>query len=42
MQPPVSINSPGMRDGEVDARASDHESRVLLLGDSVPFGLGVS
>ena len=31
-----------MRDREVDARASDHESRVLLLGDSVPFGLGVS
>jgi len=39
---PVSINSLGMRDREVDARPSDHESRVLLLGDSVPFGLGVS
>ncbi len=39
---PVSINSLGMRDREVDAQPADHEFRVLLLGDSVPFGLGVS
>ncbi len=39
---PVSINSLGLRDREVDAQPADHESRVLLLGDSVPFGLGVA
>ena len=39
---PVSINSLGMRDRELDLEPAPGESRVLVLGDSVPFGLGVA
>jgi hypothetical protein len=38
----VSINSLGMRDREVDTQAATDEFRVLLLGDSVVFGIGVA
>jgi len=37
---PVSINSHGMRDREVSSKAPG-EYRVLVMGDSVPFGIGV-
>ena len=36
----VSLNSLGMRDREVAAKAKN-EFRVLVMGDSVPFGIGV-
>jgi hypothetical protein len=38
----VSINSLGMRDREVDTPAAGDEFRILLLGDSVVFGVGVA
>lgn len=38
---PVHINSLGMRDREVPEKPAG-ESRLLVLGDSVPFGIGVS
>jgi hypothetical protein len=38
----VSINSLGLRDREVDPRPAAAEFRILLLGDSVVFGLGVA
>jgi lysophospholipase L1-like esterase len=37
---PVAINARGMRDREVGAKPPG-EFRVLVLGDSVPFGIGV-
>lgn len=37
---PVAINSLGMRDREVGPRQPG-EYRVLVMGDSVPFGIGV-
>ncbi len=37
---PVRINSLGMRDREVPPKSSG-EFRVLVIGDSVPFGIGV-
>lgn len=37
---PVAINSHGMRDREVGEKPPG-ESRVLVLGDSIPFGIGV-
>lgn len=37
---PVRINSLGMRDREVYAK-STNEFRVLVVGDSFPFGIGV-
>jgi hypothetical protein len=37
---PVEINSIGLRDREVGAKAPG-EYRLLVLGDSVPFGIGV-
>src|SRR5687767_1828066 len=39
---PVSINSLGMRDREVDAHPAPDEFRILVMGDSFAFGLGVS
>jgi lysophospholipase L1-like esterase len=38
---PVRINSLGMRDREVGAKAAG-EFRVMVLGDSIPFGIGVT
>lgn len=38
---PVSINSLGMRDREVNIKQAG-EIRVLVMGDSVPFGIGVT
>ncbi len=38
---PVHINSLGMRDREVPEKPAG-EFRLLVLGDSVPFGIGVS
>lgn len=38
---PVSINSSGMRGPEIAPR-SDGESRILVVGDSLPFGYGVA
>jgi hypothetical protein len=38
---PVSINSIGLRDREVSFRP-DEEFRILVMGDSVPFGIGVA
>lgn len=37
---PVEINSLGMRDREVPPKAPG-EFRILVIGDSVPFGIGV-
>jgi len=37
---PVAINSLGMRDSEIPSKGAD-EFRILVLGDSVPFGIGV-
>jgi len=37
---PVTINSSGMRDREVPLKPAG-EFRLLVLGDSVPFGIGV-
>ncbi len=37
---PVSINSIGLRDQEVSAK-TDEEFRILVMGDSMPFGIGV-
>jgi hypothetical protein len=37
---PVRINSLGMRDREIPAKEAG-EFRVLVMGDSVPFGIGV-
>lgn len=37
---PVKINAHGMRDREVGEKAAG-EFRLLVLGDSVPFGIGV-
>ena len=39
---PVSINKYGMRDDEITQKKSHNEFRILLLGDSVPFGIGVT
>jgi hypothetical protein len=38
----VSINSLGMRDREVNTPAAKDEFRILLLGDSLVFGMGVA
>jgi lysophospholipase L1-like esterase len=39
---PVAINSVGLRDREIQPKEETTEFRVLVMGDSVPFGLGVS
>lgn len=36
----VHINSLGMRDREIDPRTTA-ETRIMVLGDSIPFGIGV-
>lgn len=38
---PVEINSLGMRDRELAPERPPGQIRVLILGDSVPFGVGV-
>ena len=38
---PVSINRFGMRDDDLPTQKAANEFRILLLGDSVPFGIGV-
>lgn len=38
----VTINSHGLRDGEIPYKKSAGEKRVLVLGDSVTFGWGTS
>jgi lysophospholipase L1-like esterase len=38
---PVEINSIGLRDREVGAKAPG-EYRILVMGDSMPFGIGVT
>jgi hypothetical protein len=38
---PVSINSLGMRDREISIK-KEGEFRILVMGDSVPFGIGVT
>jgi lysophospholipase L1-like esterase len=38
---PVRINSLGLRGPEIPVPAKENEFRVLMLGDSVPFGVGV-
>jgi lysophospholipase L1-like esterase len=37
----VKINSLGMRDREVPRTPAEGEFRILVMGDSVPFGIGV-
>jgi lysophospholipase L1-like esterase len=37
----VSFNTLGMRDREVDVEPAADEFRILVMGDSWPFGLGV-
>ena len=37
----VEINSLGLRDREIDAAKPDDEFRILVMGDSIPFGVGV-
>lgn len=37
----VSINSRGLRDREIALQPAEDEFRILMLGDSVVFGLGV-
>ena len=39
---PVEINQFGMRDDEFPAQKAGNEFRILLLGDSVVFGIGVT
>jgi lysophospholipase L1-like esterase len=39
---PVAINSAGLRDREIEQNPGENEFRVLVMGDSVPFGFGVS
>jgi hypothetical protein len=39
---PVTINSLGLRDREVNLEPADNEFRILPLGDSEAFGLGVA
>lgn len=39
---PVSVNALGLRDREVSADVGEGEFRVAVLGDSFPFGIGVS
>jgi hypothetical protein len=39
---PVTINSLGLRDREVNLEPADNEFRILLLGDSRVFGLGLA
>jgi hypothetical protein len=36
----VAINSLGMRDREITAPPSANEFRILIMGDSFPFGIG--
>jgi hypothetical protein len=38
----VSINSLGLRDREVAHQPADNEFRIMMLGDSVVFGVGSS
>ena len=38
----VRINSLGLRDREIEPRPAEDEFRIMVLGDSVPFGVGVS
>jgi lysophospholipase L1-like esterase len=38
---PVSIDSLGLRDGEISLVPPANEFRILLMGDSWPFGIGV-
>jgi hypothetical protein len=37
----VKINSLGLRNDEIPAKKEPNEIRLLLMGDSVPFGMGV-
>ncbi len=37
----ITINSLGLRDDEIDVKKPQGRRRVLCLGDSFPFGLGV-
>jgi hypothetical protein len=39
---PVRLNAQGLRDREIPYEKPDGEKRILLLGDSVTFGWGVS
>lgn len=39
---PVSINTFGMRNDEIPVEKAANEFRIILLGDSVPFGVGVT
>lgn len=39
---PVSINRFGMRDDDLPTQKAANEFRILLLGDSVAFGIGVT
>jgi lysophospholipase L1-like esterase len=39
---PVSINRFGLRDDDFPVQKAGNEFRILLLGDSVPFGIGVT
>lgn len=39
---PVSINSLGLRGQEVDLKPAENEIRILMLGDSLVFGIGLS
>jgi len=38
---PVRINSLGMRDREVPQTPAENEFRLMVMGDSLPFGIGV-
>lgn len=38
----VELNAKGLRDGEISYKKPDGERRILVLGDSVAFGWGVS
>jgi hypothetical protein len=39
---PVSINSIGLRDDEISQEPAQDEYRILMMGDSVVFGVGVA
>jgi lysophospholipase L1-like esterase/DNA-directed RNA polymerase subunit RPC12/RpoP len=38
---PVQINSIGLRDREIQPKTDPDEFRIFVLGDSLPFGIGV-
>jgi hypothetical protein len=37
----IEINSMGLRDGEIPEAKDENEFRIYVLGDSLPFGVGV-